>query len=1823
MALFSSTVKGIGNYGVNVGRSLKYAAPQIVRNLLPNAHTLLNSTASRGGREIGAGMVQQARTILKEDVIKVLADGGRNLKHAVKTGRLFEGGPHGDAFGGGDDIFADMDAMLRDAFGDDKAETMLPEVTAAVSAGASAGSAIASSPAFRATAVGAIEGAKMGRANVAATTAMANAMVKATMVGNQYLDSINRFHHTFSRGYYDRMMADNAAVKGLLSDISGKMTSVSQAGAAAAAATDLVTQMMSGSRLGSSFANVFDPQGGIRVNAYTQHLKRRFADFGAGGGAALIARGIASSPVMEGVNHLIEKIIPKGFKANLQRFDQFISHLGAAAMERTGAAAKRLQSSDSWLLQALGAMIGNFTIDETGAQPHFGPGAGPRSVHFDGYTHKTINTVIPTYLSLIHSEMAALRAHMGAKTPSDRAIFDPQRGVFASANATKQATDALTRTRALEAYEPLRREGKLFGQDDSLDAALEHLSRSDFQLSRSDTAAQVRAKLASAFSGLGKGGQAGAQAIMGLDFANPNIRGTIAPGHWRARNVLNSGVQTAINEHGGMNADHNARVTDYAGFSARTGGVGVGELGTMHDRIMQAQGRPNGGSLGVYDEGGLASDRSMPGGVMGIIRNPGLAVVKGLRYMQTTVNRWLFGGTAAASRGLFRNLGHKAGGAVLRMMGVNQKEIDEAGVMGVVKDRLMKGLHAFTTGLLGKKGEDGIRRGGLFSGVYNAGKSWLMGKDGDDGVLGTLKSSVRTKIFDPLKRALVGPEGALTTIKKSFQENFWAPMKELIVGKDGIWPKIRSSFTQLWGDMRMALFGSKGEQPKDPRTAGGVGLGAIIGGLFGGPLGAAVGAGAGSQLPKAMDWMSKKIEKSMAPMKRAIERGAEWLKNRVIEPFSRFLNDPETGLIPKVSRSVSEGFNRFLVGDGTAQNPGFVKKIIEPAARFVRMEIMDPVKRAMHEMWDQSKTFFQDHVIKPLRGTLEPFVVEFKHQMRNLGAFTKNLAKDLYGIVNDTFKDALGKSLTDILKDNVLKPIKDLLGWGRAIISKVLGTAIKFPVNIIRSASQALRRNQLARGAMDGRVADIMGEYGGYEGTVRAARPAAEGGFAEKAAAKMRGARDAVSEATGKAGEAITRAGKAAKGAAASIVTGMPGGGGIEPATSGDVGVLKRTVDRVKTVLEETLSYARGEAKGKRGGKQRAPAQATVEAVEKSATLAEKTLSWFKDNLRDASGWLERIYRQLAGSEGGAGGSTPASGLRKKWGWKDVLKSPFKFSWWLTKLGGKGLKEMVGVLWDPVKQLLGGTIGVAWDMIKAPFKLAAMTVRGTVKAFKMLAPAALGTWRAIKWTGDKLMGFGRKLWDMTKLVGKAGLWLVKGLWNTAGSLGGAVLDGTTRLLFGDSGRGGLGRLARGTMGLLGGLLKIKGGAISGGLRAAGGLFGGAISIMKGILGGGAGALFGSSVQRVYVMGGYLAGTTGGASSYAAAKGSAATGGVVAGAKRGFGIARDGIMDGFGALGSSWDAATNGGWAGFIKRRKEALAEGKAGKWTDRLVKASEGTARGIGIIHRGFSKFWQMMVMMLPAIGSALASVAQFLGITALGKGAMGLLRGSGIAGAAAKAGGMLGGAARLGGSMLGKGLLAGGAIMGADYLIDRNMQEGRGKTLAKAGTSIAGYAATGAALGSVVPVIGTGVGALVGGLGGLVANGSDIYNALAGDTPASRVAARPSAAGPTRAAARPTMDVPARREPDDAPSMPTSAYIEAGGARPGSSSRSERQEELLAKAVSLLETLVANTNPDTHLDVLKKAADAAAEDAEDNQAFTRGPSGPFAAILRRKSAGG
>jgi hypothetical protein len=432
-------------YAANLGRSFGYALPQIVKNKIPSVAELIKQVATTEGRSGIRDALSETRGILKEDVGKLLHQGYRNALADLKTGKIYKSEAEEDAELGksfGASLGMDESAFDNSFLEGGDSSGGGAGIAAAAAVGAERGvraaaDALGDSPAMIKAAAAGVATSTFSRAQLGATLAVGNMLRNSVMANVRVLDRMSEFQRNVQRSYYEQSLEHLTSMRGLLSDVSEKLNSVISSTTVAAAASDQAAAMFAGTK-GGDFSRLFDAGGGLNVQAYIGLLNTRLKNaVGQGSVFSLTAGTLGGSPIARALDAVVDGLVPRVVHKSLEEFEEFFQGFGALMAERASHFGRKLQGKGG-----ISAGVGRFlqfigVSPETVDRPDLSRTVKTAPVAFDGFAHRSIVEVIPSYLADIHSELVSIRVGHGYKPIGDRKLYKFETGRFTSERLEK------------------------------------------------------------------------------------------------------------------------------------------------------------------------------------------------------------------------------------------------------------------------------------------------------------------------------------------------------------------------------------------------------------------------------------------------------------------------------------------------------------------------------------------------------------------------------------------------------------------------------------------------------------------------------------------------------------------------------------------------------------------------------------------------------------------------------------------------------------------------------------------------------------------------------------------------------------------------------------------------------------------------------------------------------------------------------------------------------------------------------------------------------------------------------------------------------------------------------------------------------------------------------------------------------------------------------------------------------------------------------------------------------------------------------------------
>ena len=1018
----------------------------------------------------------------------------------------------------------------------------------------------------------------------------------------------------------------------------------------------------------------------------------------------------------------------------------------------------------------------------------------------------------------------------------------------------------------------------------------------------------------------------------------------------------------------------------------------------------------------------------------------------------------------------------------------------------------------------------------LMENIFSPLKLAMFGEDGKSGFIGNFTNQFKEKLFNPFKER-VGE--IYNAAKSNIMDGFITPMKDALIGK---------------------LANSEG-----------------VRGIFG-----VVGDKMQAGVDYITDAFREKIFEPFSnfmtnPVTGMLPKINNFLFNKdtgIFSSFSNYLFDEDKGIFTRLNKTLFTGEDSYMgrlqhwlnnptdgvltnLFDKLNANTEIVKEhmkrigadlnenIIQPIKKEMKIvwdftkdyfmnEIMTPLKHEIKGMYHDAVTFMKKEVFEPLKGTLQPFIEEAKYQWRmmktHFADILKSSGKSIGQAINESFILGFGKSFTDIMRDNVLDPIKDVLGSVKKFLVTSLGAMIKIPVNIIKETSNSLRERHKALGI----------EY-------KAKQPRSESDIA--ASTERAKAREERAEARKKANEerkvarlearGLRAAAKAEEEKADKKTRQSSTGRNVKDKNTKGKGIsqdpvisnVKIQIDRLKgsskgtisNIVEKTsesTSYLKRlythftspkhttlnikSSKSSSNNNLSGGLQEAVDQIKGKAKFAPATIAGISDNAHTINNTSKDIYQFITSNLQNVGFNTERMAI--------ALGANLKGT--AEKAHGKGLlgklksfiRSPISFITNIGKTLISGIANVATNIIKLPLTI----LKNSVNAISSILTAAADVFTTtIKSIGTVASGIASVIQETGKIAGKLLVGLthaitpvIKAIGEATKTVSSILIHVTTEFTKGVAEAGSViiksagsmfaslsknlfsigkdiihagGVVAKHLLSVGTEIVKMGAQIMKGIAKTAGSLIGSTLSaVTGGLRGGGRGSLVGA-LTPVYVVGGRLAGTDGGASSFAEAK---------------MGFNRK---------------------SGKYKAIKDNIVESKL---FENMTEYKEKLLRGVNNTSKSIKSLGGTIKKMALALGGGLSTV--MTGLTGLSSAIPAILNnipGAGMvkAGNAAVQGAVGGAVSNLIGRIkanpaailpklktalkaAGFGLIG----LGINSIADKYLEEGTAKEVVKTGGGALQGAALGATVGSFIPVIGTAIGAVVGGIGGALYENKD-----------------------------------------------------------------------------------------------------------------------------------
>lgn len=202
-----------------------------------------------------------------------------------------------------------------------------------------------------------------------------------------------------------------------------------------------------------------------------------------------------------------------------------------------------------------------------------------------------------------------------------------------------------------------------------------------------------------------------------------------------------------------------------------------------------------------------------------------------------------------------------------------------------------------------------------------------------------------------------------------------------------------------------------------------------------------------------------------------LEKSTDFIEQKLINPTKTFLFGDEASGNVGFLRKFEKNMKDFLFGNEEEGTKGVIDKYLKPAKEFVHREIIQPFTAAMKETVAELGDFFKEEVFKPLKESSKGIMTSFGIRINEFWKSGKELMIDAFNTTFNTFNEGFGrllgnsnKSLTDMMKENVLTPIKDILGGFRKMAVGAIKSVVSLPVNILKHSMDQMKITDLLKG---------------------------------------------------------------------------------------------------------------------------------------------------------------------------------------------------------------------------------------------------------------------------------------------------------------------------------------------------------------------------------------------------------------------------------------------------------------------------------------------------------------------------------------------------------------------------------------------------------------------------------------------------------------------------------------------------------------------------------------------------------------------------------------
>lgn len=406
------------------------------------------------------------------------------------------------------------------------------------------------------------------------------------------------------------------------------------------------------------------------------------------------------------------------------------------------------------------------------------------------------------------------------------------------------------------------------------------------------------------------------------------------------------------------------------------------------------------------------------------------------------------------------------------LLGVDKKKVDDISFYDAMKNKFdVSILTPLKKGLVGEERAEGksfmdVVKLSFNEKIMDPIKGFMLGKDAkpediqNTGFFKSIGLGLDRTIFMPVKKLLVGDKKAegmtiFGALNKSFSKNIVFPMKKALLGDDADTKTIaKTSFMKSLGlrlDHSVLL-----------------------------PLKTALMGGKRKKAEEMTIWstLGNRFERSVLfPMKKMLMGGEDRSTGKIFR--TSFFNALKTGWTEKIMQPLSgmlfgkdKSKNGFFKNIGETFSP-FFNKLLFGADKASKGGLLANIKTESKALWENIWGGVKDKFFKPMTDGIKelfgPVFKEFKGVIgENLKDFGRSVKDSISGGIKvgakGLFKDVFGDETVKLLRDNVVKPLKDVTDKLTENMSKVFKFLFRIPVNFMKGITDSLKLQRLNSG---------------------------------------------------------------------------------------------------------------------------------------------------------------------------------------------------------------------------------------------------------------------------------------------------------------------------------------------------------------------------------------------------------------------------------------------------------------------------------------------------------------------------------------------------------------------------------------------------------------------------------------------------------------------------------------------------------------------------------------------------------------------------------------